>query len=228
MCRRKKKPIKPEDEITYSAAMAKIEPTRPRMRFSTMLYMWLAIILSLLALFMFWIERKNQFSTTDLVIIITSICMAVFFAIIVFVRFIRSRSITGGLFLTTCISTGVFLGTSQLIPIIIPPTAAAFSASPDVTNNGLSMIITLAQIGLFAIWFVFLLFTIYLYVQPVKRIDKYLGKIVEGEKIKKVKIGAARQYKSIEEKLLRLARKDSYTPPESSQSLQEADGTSTD
>jgi len=199
---------KKEPEITYSQAMEKIDSGRPRMRFSTMLYLWMAIILSVLSVFMFWIEKKNQFSSTNLIIEITAICMAVFFAIIVFIRFIRSRSITGGLFLTTCISTGVFLGTSQLVPIIVPPTASAFSAAPDVTNNGLSMIIMLAQIGLFAIWFLFLLFTIFLYVQPVKRIDKYLAKIVEGEKIKKVKIGAARQYKSIEEKIAILAEKD--------------------
>ena len=212
-----------EPKVTYSQAMERINYDRPRMRFSTMLYLWLSIILTVLALFMFWIEKDNQFNTMNLIIVISAICLAVFFALVVFIRFIKSRSITGGLFLTTCISTGVFLGTSQLIPIIVPPTAAAFSAAPDVTNNGLSLIITLAQIGLFAIWFIFLLFTIYLYVQPVKRIDKYLKKIVEGEKIKKVKIGTARQYKSIEEKILRLARPDDYRCPESIRGSQESD-----
>lgn len=71
----------------------------------------------------------------------------------------------------------------------------------------MQVIIVLAQIGMYSLWFALLLFTIFLYVQPVKRIDKYLMKIVDGEDIRRVKIGHARQYKAIEEKIRHIARK---------------------
>jgi len=105
------------------------------------------------------------------------------------------------LFLTTSIATAAFLGTSQLLPLLIPPAAAAFTASPEAANDGFQLIIVLAQIGLFALWFAFILFSIYFYVRPVRRIDKYLQKIVEGEHVRKVRIGKAKQYRVIEEKL---------------------------
>jgi hypothetical protein len=188
-------------EVSYSQAVARIDDTPPRTRFSTRLFFWSFIALMVLAIFIFWFNRGDNISVINLVVGITASCLSVFFGIVVFIRFIRSRSITGGLFLTTAISTGVFLGVSQLIPIFIPPTAAAFVAAPDVTNNGFQLLIALSQIGLFAIWFLFLLFTIYLYVKPVRRIDKYLARIIDGDEIKKVKIGSARQYKSIAEKI---------------------------
>ena len=155
---------------------------------------------------MFWYNRGKEMNPIILTTGVIAACLSVFFGIMCFIRFIRSRSITGGLFLTTCISTAVFLGTSQIIPIIVPPTASAFTANPEVTNNGFQLLIALAQIGLFALWFAFLLFTIYLHVKPVRRIDKYLTKIVEGDEIKKVKIGHARQYKVIEEKIQHISR----------------------
>jgi len=165
------------------------------------LYFWFFIIFAIMSIFLFWTGRGGEIAPLTIVLGVASACFSVFFALVCFVRFIRSRSITGGLFLTTCISTGVFLGVSQFLPIIVPPTAAAFTMAPDATNNGLQLIVVLAQIGLFAVWFAFLLFTIFLYVQPVKRIDKYLLKIIEGEEFRRVKIGNARQYKEIEEKI---------------------------
>jgi hypothetical protein len=176
-------------------------------RFTTKLFFWFFIVFAVMAIFLFWTLRGDnsagvgQSRAMTVGLGASSACLSVFFALVCFVRFIRSRSITGGLFLTTCISTGVFLGTSQVLPIVVPPTAAAFSAAPDVTNNGLQLMVVLAQVGLFAIWFAFLLFTIFLYVQPVKRIDKYLGKIIDGDDFRRVKIGNARQYKAIEEKI---------------------------
>ena len=208
--RKKKEPPK----CTFSQAQAVIEAAKPKTRFTTKLYFWLFILLTILAIFLFWSTRGDNFiSKTSPVGVnvsiacgILAVCLGVFFGLICFVRFVRSRSIAGGLFLTTCISTGVFLGVSQLLPIVVPSTAAAFSAAPDVTNNGLAVIVGLAQIGLFAIWFVFLLFTIYLHVRPVKRIDKYLQKIVDGEQVKRVRLGKARQYISIAEKLKTLSQ----------------------
>ena len=200
----RKKKEQERDEISYSQALEKIEAERSRTRFSTRLYFWLFIALMILALFMFYLNRGKKPDTMNIIIGIVAVCMSIFFGLVVFVRFIRSRTITGGLFLTTYISTGVFLGASQLIPIIVPPTAAAFTSAPDLTNNGFQLLIALAQIGLFSIWFAFLLFTIHLYVKPVKRIDKYLTKIAEGDKIKKIRIGHAKQYKSIEEKIMQI------------------------
>ena len=107
------------------------------------------------------------------------------------------------------------MGTSQMLPIIVPPTAAAFSASPDTTNNGFQLLVALAQVGLFAVWFGFLLFTIFLYVQPVKRIDRYLQRVINGDKIRRVRIGKAKQYKGIEEKIKLIA---SGAPPEANDS----------
>ncbi|MDR0461739.1 MAG: hypothetical protein LBG88_00145 [Christensenellaceae bacterium] len=198
---------KVREDVTYTDAVNKIESGRLRTRFSTRVFFWMFILLMILSLFMFWFNRGKNVSAANLIVGIAAACMSVFFGLLCFVRFIRSRSITGGLFLSTAISTGVFLGVSQLIPIFVPPTAAAFTASPDLTNNGFQLLVALSQIGLFAVWFAFLLFTIYLYVKPVRRIDKYLGKIIDGEEIKKVSIGHARQYKAIEEKIETIAVK---------------------
>jgi len=198
--------IDPEiEDISYSAAVKKVDSEKLKTRFSTKVFFWLFVLLAILALFLFWGGQKTGVKGPILIAAIMSVALSIFFALLVFVRFLRARSITGGLFLTTCISTGVFLGTSQLIPIIVPPTAAAFTAAPDAVNGGFQFLIVLAQIGLYAMWFGFLLFTIYLYVKPVKRIDKYLTKIVEGDRVKRVRVGHARQYKSIEEKLKAIA-----------------------
>lgn len=198
---------KDDPEISYSEAMEKIEASRPKTRITTRIYFWFFIVFMVLGLFMFWFNKGNNTSTINIIIGIVAICLSVLFGLLSLVRFIRARSITGGLFLTTCIATGVFLGVSQMLPVIVPPTAAAFSNAPEATNNGLQLMVALAQVGLFALWFVFLLFTIYLHVKPVKRIDKYLTKILEGDEIKKVKIGHAKQYKVIEEKLSYISRR---------------------
>jgi hypothetical protein len=94
-----------------------------------------------------------------------------------------------------------------MLPIIIPPTASAFSNSPETTESGLRLLTGLAQVGLFALWFLFLLLTIYMHVRPVKRIDRYLQKIVDGECVKKIRIGKARQYRGIEEKIGEIYKK---------------------
>lgn len=177
---------------------------KPKMRFTTRLFFWAFIMFSTMSIFLFWTGRGTHGNKTNMMLGVVSVCFAVFFALLCFVRFIRSRSITGGLFLTTCISTGVFLGVSQFVPMLMTPAINAFGmggGGMDVANGGVQFIIVLAQIGLFAVWFGLLLFTIFLYVQPVKRIDKYLGQIIDGDDIRRVKIGRARQYKEIEQKL---------------------------
>jgi len=200
------KTIDDQGACSFSEAQKVIDAHRPKARFTTKLYFWLFILLTILTVFLFWTGRGKGMNVNVLAGII-ALLLALFFAMVCFVRFVRSRSIAGGLFLTTCISTGVFLGASQLIPVIVPPTAGAFNSSvPDSGENSLQLIVALAQVGLFAIWFVFLLFTIYLHVRPVKRIDRYLQKIVDGEQVKKFRVGKAKQYRGIEEKLGQIAQ----------------------
>lgn len=172
------------------------------------LYFWLFITLAIMAAFLLWSARGDTFlnkegkgvNTSFLAAIIAS-ALSVMFGLFCFVRFIRNRSIVGGLFLTVSISTVVFLGTSQAIELIIPPTAAAFSSNADAASAGFTAIIGLAQVGLFTLWFMFLLLTIYTQVSPVKKIDKTLSKIIDGGDVKRVRIGKSKQYRCISEKL---------------------------
>jgi len=191
--------------------MEKLESEKPKTRFSTKVYFWFFIVFAVLALFMLYLERGEEGEeivggVSNIAVAIGAICLSIFFATIVFIRFVRSRSITGGLFLTTCISSGVFLGTAQLIPLIVPPTAAAFGGGVGIEDNSFQLLLILAQIGLFSLWFGFLLFNIFLYVRPIKKVDKYISKIIEGEEFQKVKIGHARQYKVLEEKIKFLSK----------------------
>jgi len=121
------------------------------------------------------------------------------------VRFIRNRSITGGLFLTVSISTAVFMGTSQVIENIIPPTVGAMAGNAEAMGASYTAIIGLAQIGLFTLWFLFLLLAIHTQISPVKKIDKILAKIVDGNEVKRVSIGKSRQYRCISEKLMAIS-----------------------
>ena len=177
------------------------------------LYFWLFIVLAIMSAFLLWSARGDAFINksggginSSYLASIIAILLSVMFGLFTFVRFIRTRSIAGGLFMTTSISMGVFLAGSQMAETIIPPTAAAFSNNPEAVNTGYSAIISLAQIGLFAIWFLFLLLTIYLQVSPVKRIDKILTKIVDGQEVSRVSIGKSKQYRVISEKLELLSR----------------------
>lgn len=173
------------------------------------LYFWLFVTLAIMAVFLIWsakgsavFNEKKKINTNYLAAII-AIMLSLMFGLFCFVRFIRNRSLTGGIFLTVSISTVIFLGASQVIDTIIPPTAAAFAGggNPEAVDAGYTAIIGLAQIGLFALWFLFLLFTIYTQVSPVRKIDKVLGKIIDGNDVRRVKLGKSRQYRCISEKL---------------------------
>jgi len=78
---------------------------------------------------------------------------------------------------------------------------------PAATGGGLGLVMVLAQVGLFAIWFAFLLFTIKAYTRPVGKINKVLQKILDGEKINRVRIGKSKQYREIEKTLAELSKK---------------------
>ena len=78
---------------------------------------------------------------------------------------------------------------------------------PPTFNNSNAWFTPLffAQIGLFALWFLIILFIIYVYVRPIKRIDQLLGQIIDAKHIKKMKLGKGRQYQAIAAKLQILA-----------------------
>ena len=171
------------------------------------LYFWLFVTLAIMGAFLLWSARGDAFINeqkkinASFMAAIIAISLAVMFGLFCFVRFLRTRSIAGGLFLTVAISTAVFMGASQTVEAIIPPTAAAFSGNAEAVGNGYAAIIGLAQVGLFTLWFLFLLFAIYAQVSPVKKIDKTLSKIIDGEGVRHVHIGKSRQYRCIAEKL---------------------------
>jgi hypothetical protein len=168
-------------------------------------YFWLFILSALMAAFLFWSAKndteENKDVGTNLVAAIIATLVSLLLGIICFVRFIRSRSIAGGLFMTTAISTGVFLGASQIIAAAVPANATVLSAGSEASGSGITTIVGLAQIGLFALWFLFLLLTIYVMVSPIKKIDKALQRILDGEDMHKVNIGKAKQFRDIEDKL---------------------------
>jgi hypothetical protein len=175
------------------------------------LYFWLFVTLAIMSAFMFWASRGESFvgEKGDVnITLISGICallLSLMFGLFCFIRFIRNRSIAGGLFLTTAMSTAIFFGSSQIVGLVIAPTAAAFGSGVEGANAGLATVTGLAQIGLFALWFMFLLLTIYTQVSPVKKIDKALQHIIDGDEIKRVKIGRARQYRGIAEKIALLS-----------------------
>jgi len=176
----------------------------------SILYFWLFITLAIMSAFLLWSARGENFITKEegvnisFLSAIIAIMLSVMFGLFCFIRFIRNRSIAGGLFLTVSISTVAFLGTSQIIRIVVPAAAFAGGAEPG-GGGGFAAIAGLAHVGLFGIWFLFLLMTIYVQVSPIKRIDKALSKILDGDEVKKIRIGKSRQYRCITEKLQALS-----------------------
>jgi hypothetical protein len=170
------------------------------------LYFWLFVTLGVLAACLIWSARGERFwhegkVSPTLLSAVIAIGLSVMFGLFCFIRFIRNRSIAGGLFITVIVSTAVFFGASQVIETAIPPAAAAFTGNTTATGGGLAAITGLAQVGLFTLWFLFLLLAIYMQISPVKKIDKTLTKIIDGNGVNRVKIGKSRQYRSIAEKL---------------------------
>lgn len=169
------------------------------------------IFLTILTVFLFWAVdniAEGEMRPYTIIAAVISLMLAIFFGLMSFVRFLRSRSIAGGLFLTTALSTGVFLGASRFIGVLIPPMALGMAAAeePGVAAGGFSVMILMAQIGLFALWFAFLMFTIHAQVSPVKKVDKCIGKILAGDEIKRIRIGKSKQYKELEKKIVALSQ----------------------
>ena len=216
------------EEVIYEVEVCKAEAPpqkKPRKKkkekkpITGKIYFGLFVFLTILSVFLFWSVKNSQGEqaiasmATTLTGAVITLCLALFFGLMAFIKFLRNRTVAGGLFLTTALSTGIFLGVSQFIGFLIPPAATMAFAyeSGGAGAGGMDLMILLAQIGLFAIWFTFLMFTIKVYVSPVKRVNNYLGKIVDGEKIRRIKVGKSKQYKEIEEKLRELNKKANIT-----------------
>ena len=128
--------------------------------------------------------------------------------LIALTRFLRNRSITSGLLITLTSATALYFVGNHFIRAAIPRVMANLSVAGVNgvnTNNTWFTPLFFAQIGLFALWFLIILFIIYVYVRPIKRIDQLLGQIIDAKQIKKMKLGKGRQYQAIAAKLQILA-----------------------
>lgn len=134
-------------------------------------------------------------------------CFALLFFLITLTRFLRNRSIASGLLITTTAATAVYFVANRFIETAVPRVAGNLTVAgvaATETNNWFTPLF-FAQIGLFALWFLIILFIIYVYVRPIKRIDQLLGQIIDAKEIKKLKLGKSRQYEAIASKLRILA-----------------------
>jgi sensor histidine kinase YesM len=177
----------------------------------------LCIIAAFLAIFFFIalqnIAARGGRTAVPLVGGIICTAVALLFGAISLIRFLRSRSIATGLFITTTVATlvysiasrmTVFRGNSAAAPYNAVTPLAATSTGTGTNGNFWGQI-TLVQIGLFAVWFLFILFTIYIYIRPIRKIDFLLTQILEGREVRKPRVGKSVQYKNIECKLKALA-----------------------
>lgn len=139
---------------------------------------------------------------------LVSAVIALLSFMIALTRFLRNRSIASGLLITMTTATALYFVGNRFIQTAIPRTMTNLSiAGIDNYANvtGWFTPLFFAQIGLFAIWFLTILFIIYVYVRPIKRIDQLLGQIIDAKQIKKLKLGKGKQYQAIAAKLQILA-----------------------
>lgn len=154
------------------------------------------------------IERQYFFA------ILFAMLGAIFF-VITFLRFIRSRTLLGGIITSAVITSGLFFVSMKLLNAV-PYTGgaagvggAAGAANGQVGayaarysfNLGANFTINLAHIGLFAIFLLLLAVLIYFQTRPVARIQKALENIVDGRSCQTFKIGKSKQFKKIEQEL---------------------------
>lgn len=134
--------------------------------------------------------------------------ITLFSFLIALTRFLRNRSITSGLLITLTSATIIYFVGNRFVDTAIPRAMANLSVAGvsgiETTNTWFTPLF-FAQIGLFALWFLTILFVIYVYVRPIKRIDQLLGQIIDAKQIKKMKLGKGRQYQAIAAKLQILA-----------------------
>ena len=123
-------------------------------------------------------------------------------------RFLRNRSITSGLLITFTAATVIYFVGNRFIQTAIPRAMTNLQVAGingiETTNTWFTPLF-FAQIGLFALWFLTILFIIYVYVRPIKRIDQLLSQIISAKPIKHMKLGKGKQYQAIADKLQILA-----------------------
>jgi len=136
-------------------------------------------------------------------------CLAILFFMIALTRFLRNRSITSGLLITTTTATAIYFIANRFIETAVPRAIGnnltVAGVNTTTATNGWFTPLFFAQIGLFVIWFFIILFIIYVYVRPIKKIDYLLSQIIDAKEIKKMKVGKGRQYQAIADKLQILA-----------------------
>ena len=163
----------------------------------------ITLIVSILC-FSFGRNYNPYFLWAGLVFAIISVLMFM----LTLTRFLRNRSIASGLLITMTAATALYFVANRFIQTAIPRTMTNLSiAGIDnyANTSGWFTPLFFAQIGLFAVWFLIILFIIYVYVRPIKRIDQLLGQIIDAKQIKKMKLGKGKQYQAIAEKLQILA-----------------------
>lgn len=158
-------------------------------------------------------EATPKVSSARVLAAVVSSALAILFGILSVARYLRKKTIVNGLFTTITVATAVCFGAAKVLayvwrPTVITPTtnAAIMTVnSTAATTGGTSTMLSLAQLGIFALWLCFVLYMVYLYVKPVKRIEATLDKILIGQQIENLSVSKNKQYISIEEKLRLLA-----------------------
>jgi len=116
-------------------------------------------------------------------------CLAILFFMIALTRFLRNRSITSGLLITTTTATAIYFIANRFIETAVPRAIGnnltVAGVNTTTATNGWFTPLFFAQIGLFVIWFFIILFIIYVYVRQSKRLTTYSVKLLMPKKSKK-------------------------------------------
>jgi len=188
------------------------EKPKKKKPFLQKLFFWFFVLFIALGIFLLWSLRDIEFGEGHgdmyaLFAAIAAICLGIFFGCLGFIKYIRNKTVAGGLFLTTALSTAAFLGASQVVGLILAPASLAASEGGADGNMGINLVVILAQVGLFGLWFAFLLFSIRVALNPLRKINSSLDNIIEGHEVHRLRLGKSRQYREIEEKLISISRK---------------------
>ena len=189
------------------------ENTKVKKPFIQKLFFWLFVLFIALGVFLLWSLRDVNYGENSqgdlyaLLAAIGAICLGILFGCLGFIKYLRNKTVAGGLFLTTALSTASFLGASQLVGLVLAPASMAAAEGGANGNMGINLVVVLAQVGLFGLWFAFLLFSIRVALNPLRKINSSLDNIMEGREVHRLRLGKSRQYKEIEQKLITLSKK---------------------
>jgi len=152
------------------------------------------------------VERQYFFA-------IVFLALGAMFIVITFLRFIRSRTLLGGIITSAVITSGLFFVSMKLL-YTMPAIGGVGGAAGNIAgqggsaygarytfNLGANFTINLAHIGLFAIFLAFLAMLIYFQTRPIARIQKALESIVDGRSCQTFRIGKSKQFQKIEQEL---------------------------